>query len=75
MEKVCVEAITRVRRDGIVVPLVVIWDGVEYKIDKVLDACRACELKSNENGYRYLCMIGGRRMYLWLQDDKWLVEK
>jgi hypothetical protein len=42
MEKVIVEVIAKTRKDGVIIPGIIIWDdGHEYKIDRIIDACRA----------------------------------
>ena len=62
--------------DGSLLPLVINWDdGRKYKIDKITDIRFACSLKSGGVGVRYTCKIMNHTRYLYLESNRWFVEK
>ncbi|MBV1708460.1 MAG: hypothetical protein KMY54_01255 [Erysipelothrix sp.] len=74
--KMYVDVIVHHQTDGKIKPLVIIWkNGVKYSIDKVTQVVLAASLKSGGAGVRYTCIIGGARRYLFLEDDRWFIEK
>ena len=76
MEKVFIEVVVKYTIDGRQIPLAIIWEtGKKYHIDRVIDVKRAASLKAGGQGLRYKCRIKGLETFLWLEDDKWFVEK
>ena len=74
--KVYVAVKARFEPDGRLIPLSVTWeDEVEYLIDRVLERKRAASLKAGGTGLRYRVRIGSRETYLFLEEDKWFVER
>lgn len=74
--KVYVGVNARFEPDGKLVPLSIAWeDGHEYEIDRVLNVCRAASLKAGGAGIRYTVRIGGTETYLFLEENKWFVER
>lgn len=74
--KVYVSVKAQFTPDGRLIPLSVTWeDGREYAIDKVLDARRAASLKAGGTGMRYHVRIGRAHTYIFLEEDKWFVER
>ncbi len=66
----------RFEPDGRLIPLSVTWeDGVEYPIDRVMERKRAASMKAGGTGFRYRIRIGSRETYLFLEEDKWFVER
>ncbi|MDD2220540.1 MAG: hypothetical protein PHN35_01100 [Clostridia bacterium] len=62
--------------DGQLKPYAVIWeDGHEFLIDRVLGVCRAASLKAGGAGIRYTVRIGSRETYLFLEENRWFVER
>lgn len=62
--------------DGNISPLVIHWeDGGEYEIDKIIDVRNAASLKHGGAGIRYTCRIHGQMRYLFLDDNRWFIEK
>lgn len=62
--------------DGSLLPLVINWDdGKKYKIDKITDIRFASSLKSGGVGVRYTCQIMNHTRYLYLENNRWFVEK
>ena len=75
-KKTYVEVTARFNEEGIIIPLKILWcDGRIYKIDKVLDICRAASLKAGGAGIRYTCQIGKKQRYLFLEETRWFVEE
>ena len=51
-------------------------DGVEYEISKVKDIRRAASLKAGGAGMRYTCVVDGKEVYLFYEDNNmWFMEK
>ena len=78
--KVYVSVIEVRYKDGRLMPLSVIWeDDKRYKINKVLNICKAASLKAGGAGLRYTIRIGDQQRYLFLEEDrsgaKWFVER
>lgn len=62
--------------DGKLLPLSVIWeDKREFPIDSVTDIRRAASLKAGGAGIRYTVKILGNETYLFLEENKWFVER
>ncbi|MGI5878991.1 MAG: hypothetical protein ACOX6L_00160 [Syntrophomonadaceae bacterium] len=62
--------------DGGFKPVSFIWeDGQEYEINKVTDIRRAASLKAGGAGIRYTCRVENREVYLFLEEDRWFMEK
>ena len=62
--------------DGGLKPISLIWeDGHEYAIDKITDIRRAASLKAGGTGIRYTCMIENKQIYLFLEEDRWFMER
>ena len=71
-----VDVVTYHRKDGQIKPLYIVWNnGVKYDIDKVTQITRAASLKAGGTGIRYTCMIQGSQRYLFLEEDRWFIEK
>ena len=74
--KMYVDVIVHHQADGKIKPLVIIWkNGVKYAIDKITQVALAASLKAGGAGVRYTCIIQGARRYLFLEDDRWFIEK
>lgn len=74
--KVYVTVDVRFKPDGRRIPLSIVWeDGKEYEIDQVLDVCRAASLKAGGAGIRYKVRIGQSEAFVFLEEDKWFVER
>ncbi len=62
--------------EGRILPRSVIWeDGREYQVDRILDVRRAASLKAGGAGIRYTIRIGAVRTFLFLEEDRWFVER
>lgn len=74
--KVYVGVHARFEPDGRMTPLSVVWeDGQEYAIDRVLDVRRAASLKAGGAGMRYTVRIGRAETFLFLEENRWFVER
>ena len=61
---------------GVIIPEEIVWeDGRRFKIDRVLEWRPAASLKTGGCGLRFTCRIGGHETYLYLEDNRWFVEK
>lgn len=62
--------------DGKLLPCAITWeDGHAFEIDRVVDVRRAASLKAGGAGIRYTVEIGGKQTYLYLEEDRWFVER
>jgi len=61
--------------DGRVKPLRLNWeDGRRFYIDRIMDVRQAASLKAGGIGIRYTCMIAGKQIYLYKDQDQWFME-
>lgn len=75
-DKKFVEVVAYYDTEGNISPLVIYWDdGSEYEIEKITDVTQAASLKHGGAGIRYTCRIHGQMRYLFLDDNKWFIEK
>lgn len=73
--KTYVEVIARFSKDGILMPVDVMWeDGTKYHVDRVLRVERCASRKAGGVGIMYTCMIEGKRSHLFYEVDKWFVD-
>lgn len=71
-----VEVICRYDLNGEIFPICIIWhDGVKYKIDRIIQKCPAASLKGGGAGMRYTCLIQNQRRYLFLNRNRWFIER
>ncbi len=74
--KVYVGVTARFEPDGRLLPMSVTWeDGREYEIDRIQSICHAASLKAGGAGIRYTVKIGRTETYLFLEENKWFVER
>lgn len=74
--KVYVEVVARFDTEGGLHPLEVIWeDGRRYGIDRITDIRKASSLKAGGAGIRYDCVINNRSTHIFLEEDRWFVER
>ena len=74
--KVYVEVTAVFDPEGNLRPQFIRWeDGTVYEIDRVLHVCRAASLKAGGAGIRYTVRIQNRETYLFLEENRWFVER
>lgn len=74
--KIYVDVIVLNTKDGKVKPVAIVWtNGVKYSIDKVTQVTRAASTLAGGSGMRYTCHIQGQSRYLFLEEDRWFIEK
>ena len=74
--KTYVDVILLNSKDGKLKPLAILWhNGIKYSIDKIIQITRAASTISGGTGIRYTCFIQGHSRYLYLEDDRWFIEK
>lgn len=62
--------------DGKLLPRSITWeDGHEYAIAEILDIRRAASLKAGGAGIRYTIKVGGKVTFIFLEEDRWFVER
>ena len=63
-------------KSGMIKPLFIIWEnGQKYPIDKVKNVVKAASLKAGGCGIRYTCMINNQERFLFLEENKWFIER
>ena len=74
--KVYVDVAAEFSPEGMLTPLWIRWtDGRRYDIDRVLRSERAASRKAGGTGIRYTCLVCGRRVHLFYEENfKWFVE-
>ncbi len=74
--KVIVPVCAQFDTEGTLTPVSFVWeDGTRYTVDKVLDVRRAASLKAGGAGMRYTCLVRGKQTYLFLDEDRWFMER
>ena len=76
-DKIYVDVNATFTKDGMLLPKSFVWeDGVEYEISNVKDIRRAASLKAGGAGMRYTCVVDGKEVYLFYEDNNmWFMEK
>ena len=76
-DKIYVDVNATFTKDGMLLLKSFVWeDGVEYEISKVKDIRRAASLKAGGAGMRYICVVDGKEVYLFYEDNNmWFMEK
>lgn len=74
--KVYVDVLAKFTKEGMLMPKHFTWeDGHEYDIDRVKDIRRAASTRAGGVGMRYTCLVEGKEVYLYLEEDKWFMER
>lgn len=74
--KLYVDVIVLNTKEGQIKPLMIVWqNGVKYAIDKISQVTKAASTIAGGTGIRYTCQIQGQQRYLFLEEDKWFIEK
>lgn len=74
--KLYVDVIVLNTKEGQIKPLMIVWqNGVKYAIDKISQVTKAASTIAGGSGIRYTCQIQGQQRYLFLEEDKWFIEK
>ncbi|MGI6160927.1 MAG: hypothetical protein ACOYJD_02755 [Christensenellales bacterium] len=61
--------------EGSISPRKMIWpDGRTFDIDRIEDIRPAASLKAGGCGMRYICSVRGRRLALFLDNNRWFAE-
>jgi len=62
--------------DGRITPVSIKWeDGRAFEIDRVIDVRPAASTKAGGCGIRYTCMVRGREVRLFLEENRWFIER
>lgn len=68
---------------GAIIPLAIVWkDGRRFEIDEIIDVRRQASLKAGGAGIRFVCMVKGERVNLYMEDiefnrlpgARWFIE-
>ena len=74
--KVYVDVLEQRTKTGVLLPINFVWeDGETYMIDKIIDACPGHSLRAGGYGIRYTVEVGGARIYMFLEEDRWFIAK
>ena len=76
LNKVYVDVLASFTKEGVLMPMRFTWeDGDEYVIDMVKDVRRAASTRAGGVGDRYTCVVEGKEVFLFLEEDKWFMER
>ncbi len=76
LEKKYIDVVVMQYKTGTIKPLFIVWeDGHKYAIDRVLDIRKAADLKVGGRGIKYTCRICGQIKEIYLEDDRWFLER
>ena len=70
-----VEVLAKFDLAGQIIPLYIKLHDKRYQIDKVKFIRQAASLKAGGMGLRYTCLIARQEFYLFLEDNKWFIDK
>lgn len=75
--KVYVTVVAEFSKEGLLLPKSFIWeDGKTYIIDRIIDKRRAASTKAGGVGERYTCMVEGKEVFLYYEDNNmWFMER
>ena len=74
--KAYVAVTARFSPTGEVTPLTIEWeDGRKYAVDEVTNVCRAASTRAGGVGIRYAVRIGRTVTHLFLEENRWFVER
>lgn len=75
-KKVYVKVAATFSPDGKLQPVAFWWeDNKRYNVDRIIDVCRAASLKAGGAGIRYTCLVLGREVNLFFEEDRWFFER
>ncbi len=61
---------------GDISPMFVVWKNkVKYPIERIIQKCPASSMYGGGTGMRYTCLINNQRRYLFLNNNRWFIEK
>lgn len=76
-DKVYVDVLAEFSKDGLLIPKEITWeDGRKYEIIRVKDKRRAASTKAGGVGERYTCVVDGKEIFLFYEDNNmWFMER
>lgn len=76
MDKIYIGVIAQFSAEGDILPLEVLWeDGRRFCVDYIKEVKPAASFRAGGAGIRYRCLFNGAERYLFLEDNRWFVEK
>ncbi|MCR5776557.1 MAG: hypothetical protein K6G84_03955 [Lachnospiraceae bacterium] len=71
-----IEVIADFKEDGRMFPVAIFWQGRRYEIDHISRIERAASRKAGGVGILYTCMIAGRELHLYYEENyMWFMER
>lgn len=75
LRKVYVDVVVLQDKDGKSRPLRIQWeDGTVYKVERLLNRCRAVSRNVGGGEMRYTVQINGKETFLFEENGRWFVE-
>jgi hypothetical protein len=74
-DKIFVEAMAIMHKDGRLKPIEFLFEGRKIKIDRVLSVLPMAATKGGGPGNRYTCMASGRQFHLFFDTTRWYIKK
>jgi hypothetical protein len=69
-----IDVVAQFNPAGEITPLFLRIQEQRLRVDRVLDVRPAASLKSGGRGLRYTCLVHGRAIWLYLDDNRWFWE-
>lgn len=74
--KVYIKVAATFSPDGLLRPIAFWWeDSRRYIIDRIIDICRAASRKAGGTGIRFTCIVHGKEVCLFFEEDRWFIER
>lgn len=74
--KVYVDVFAWFSKSGELIPCVIAWeDGQRYRIDRIRKKERCASRRAGGVGIMYTCMVQGKEVHLFFEEDKWFLER
>lgn len=77
--KTYIDVIVKMRSDGTMIPLTIMWDKIKYDIDNIIKIIpeKPKRVKQTSDAIKYICQIGDNTRDLFLEDNprRWFIEK
>ncbi len=69
-----VDVITLMKKDGSMLPVMLVWDnGAKYSIDRIVEVRKAAS-QVGGCGILYKCKIEGKERNLFFERNRWFIE-
>lgn len=68
-----IDVVAHIDRNGMIKPLIIVFDDQKYHIDKILEI-KKTHSQVGGSGIRYRCRIQNQERNLFLERNRWFIE-